>query len=135
MQEPSSQPPHDLLKTLRGKSASERQLHRLHSVALVMAGFSAVQVGHMYGDSPRAVAYWVERFKASGLAAMQERVRSGRPSRLNPLQMEELKSLVRQSGKKSKSINANTLAEYIKKTFKISYTTRQCWRILKQLAT
>ena len=100
-----------------------------------MAGFSAVQVGHMYGDSPRAVAYWVERFKASGLAAMQERVRSGRPSRLNPLQMEELKSLVRQSGKKSKSINANTLAVYIKKTFKISYTTRQCWRILKQLAT
>src|SRR6202030_712578 len=58
--------PKALLKRLRGNSSSERLLHRLHAVALVSGGLSASEVGQIYGDSTRAVAYWVTQYRKNG---------------------------------------------------------------------
>jgi len=122
-----------LLKKLRGDSASERLLHRLHSVALVMSGLSASEAARIYDDSPRAVAYWVTRYKEDGLPGLQEELRPGRPSRLNPSQMKKLESFVRQSRKRSQSVSAPILSSFLKETFGITLTIRQCWRILKRV--
>ena|SRR5258706_11024200 len=124
---------HTLLKKLRGDSASERLLHRLHSVALVMSGLSASEAARIYDDSPRAVAYWVTRYKEGGLPGLQEELRPGRPSRLNPSQMKKLEGFVRQSRKRSQSVSAPILSSFLKETFGITLTIRQCWRILKRV--
>jgi transposase len=125
--------PRALLKKLRGNSSSERLLHRLHAVALVSGGLSASEVGQIYGDSPRAVAYWVTQYRKSGLEGLLEEDRPGRPGRLKPLQMKKLQTYVKQSRARSRIVNATILSKYIKEEFGISLSNPQCWRILKRL--
>ena len=122
-----------VLQILRGNSAHERLLHRLHCVAIVLKGYSASEVARIYKDSPRAVAYWVTSFKQDGLEGVKEESRPGRPSKLNATQFKKLQTLIKKSKGKSKRENSDMLASYILKEFKISLTPRQCWRILNRL--
>jgi transposase len=101
--------------------------------ALVVNGLSASEVGRIFGDSPRAVAYWVTRFKRDGLDGLRDETRPGRPPKLNPVQMQQLQLFVKQSRAKSRLVKAQTVSEYISKQFGITLTLRQCWRILKRL--
>jgi transposase len=125
----------EMLTTLRGDSSRERLLHRLHGVALVLSGLSSSEAARIYGDSPRAVAYWVTQFKKDGLDGLHEETRPGRPSKLNQSQLKKLQTLLNKSAAKSKSVKAEILAEYISKEFGIVLTVRQCWRIVNRLTT
>src|SRR3954462_12542813 len=69
------------------RSQEARYDHRLHGVLLVAQGMNCSQVAELLGDSPRAVAYWVEKFEKKGLAGLQEGARSGRPSKLDADQL------------------------------------------------
>jgi len=122
-----------MLRDLCAKSPRDRLLHRLHGVALVFHGLSASEVARMYGDSPRAVSYWVKRFKERGLKGLEEDSRPGRPSKLNPSQWEKLQAFLNQARARSRPVNAETLSAYILNEFDVSLTVRQCWRILKRL--
>ena len=123
------------LAHLRGGSARERLLHRLHSVALVLKGFSASEAARIYGDSPRAVAYWVKRFREAGVHGLGDEVRSGRPPKLKPAQLNALQALISYSQNAGKPMNAKTMRTYVLKEYGVSLTHRQCWRILKRLRT
>jgi transposase len=123
----------EVLATLRGDSSRERLLHRLHSVTLVLNGLSSSETGRIYGDSPRAVAYWVKRYKKDGLQGLHEESRPGRPSKLNPSQLKKVQTFLNKSAARSKSVKAVILAEYISKEFGIVLTVRQCWRIVNRL--
>jgi transposase len=122
-----------IVRNLCSESSRARLLHRLHSVALVAHGLSASEVGLIFNDSPRAVAYWVKRFKQDGLAGLEEESKPGRPPRISPTHYKKLQSLVKDSQKSNKPITAKVLAAYILKEFQIVLTIRQCWRILKRL--
>ena len=117
---------------LHGETPRERLLHRLHSVVLVLSGRSANEVAGIYGDSPRAVAYWVSRFNDEGMAGLEEDQRPGRPSKLNKQQMKKLQAFVDRAKQGSKLINAKTLADFISSECGVSLTARQCWRILNK---
>lgn len=120
-------------RQLRGKTARERLLHRLHSVVLVLSGLSSSEVARIHGDSPRAVAYWVDSYSNDGLAGLEENQRPGRPSKLDETQIKKLQTFVKQSQRNSEPINAESVAAFILAEFRISLTARQCWRILKKL--
>ena len=122
-----------MLKELGGDSSRERLLHRLHSVALVLNGISSVETGRIYGDSARAVSYWVTRFKQNGIEGLYEESRPGRPSRLSADQLIRLQTFMKKTTTLSKPLNAETVASYILKEFEIFLTHRQCWRILKKM--
>jgi len=124
-----------MVRDLCAESPEKRLLHRLHCVTLVVNGFSASEVGRIFGDSPRAVAYWVTHFKKDGIDGLWDESRPGRPSKLNPSQMKRLQTFVKQSHARSRPVKAQTLSEYISKQFGISLTPRQCWRILRRLKT
>jgi transposase len=124
-----------MLVTLRGDSSRERLLHRLHSVALVLKGSSASETARIYGDSPRAVAYWVTRFKKHGIKGLQEESRPGRPSTLNATQLKKVQTYLKQSNAMSRPVNAKMLSAYILKEFGIPLNPHLCWRILKRLTT
>jgi len=123
----------DMVRDLCAESPRARLLHRLHSVALVAYGLSSSEVGRIFNDSPRAVAYWVKRFKQHGLAGLEEESRPGRPSRLNPAQMKKLQTFLKRSQADSKPVKAEALADYILKEFGIVLTANRCWRIMKRL--
>ncbi len=121
-----------MLKRLRGHSSHDRLLHRLHSVVLVAHGLSASEVARIYGDSPRAVSYWVKRFNKDGAEGLEEEVRPGRPSKLGQAQMNQVRRYVERYRTESKRLNAQLLSDYIIRGFGVKLTLRQCWRILKQ---
>jgi transposase len=122
-----------LIKRLHGATATERFLHRLHCVAVVMDGRTAVETARIFEDSPRAVAYWVTRYKKHGVEGLFDEEKSGRPSRLSALQVEQVSHFVSKLRERSQPVNATMLANYIKKNFGVTFTIRQCWRILKPL--
>ena len=122
-----------MVRDLCAESSRARLLHRLHSVALVAYGLSASEVARIFDDSPRAVAYWVKRFKKKGLAGLQEEPRPGRPSKLDASQLNKLQTFLKRSRIGSKPVKAEYLAAFISKEFGIALTVRQCWRILKRL--
>jgi transposase len=125
----------DLSVALHGHSERDRRLHRLHSVALVLHGLSAVEVAGMFGDSPRAVSYWVTRFRKRGLDGLGERKSPGRPSTLTAAQRNKLQRFVARLDAGAKPVTGVVLASFVKKEFAHSLTVRQCWRILKRLRT
>jgi transposase len=135
MHKPKNRITKEMLKTLRGESSRERLLHRLHCVAMALNGSSASEAARIYGDSPRAVAYWVTRFKKHGIEGLEEEARPGRPSRLNDAQLAKLQIYMKQAQGQHKLVNADTLSTFILNKFEISLTPRQCLRILNRLST
>jgi len=105
----------------------------MRSVRLVLTGLSAVAVARRFGDSPRAVSKWVERFKAAGADGLAEKQRSGRPSTLSPVQEKRLRALIDQADGRSEPMSGGILAAYVAKHFRVTLTRRQCERILKRL--
>jgi len=124
----------DVLRALRGVLPSERLLHRLHSVVLVLHGLSSSEVGRMYGDSSRAVAYWVTRFKERGLRGLEEDDRPGRPTRLDASQLKKVQRFMTLSRQKINPFPARLVQEYILNQFGVTFTIRQCQRMVKRLA-
>jgi len=122
-----------MVRDLCAESPDKRLLHRLHCVALVNHGLSASEAARIFNDSPRAVAYWVTRFKKEGIDGLREEARPGRPPKLNPSQMKKLKAFLKQSSAKSEPVKAETLSAYITNEFNIIITSGQCRRILKRL--
>ena len=121
-------------KRMRGETETERLLHRLHCAVSVMAGrLSASEVARIYGDSPRAVAYWVTRFVEHGVAGLQEEKRLGRTPALNAANIKRLAQFVSERRAKSESVTGPVVADFIERSFAVRLTVRQCWRILKRL--
>jgi transposase len=59
------------------RSEESRYDHRLHGVLLVAQGMTYPEVGHLLGDAPRTVEYWVRRFEREGLTGLTEGERPG----------------------------------------------------------
>jgi len=122
-----------MVSDLSAKSPDARLLHRLHCVALVNHGLSASEVARFFGDSPRAVSYWVTRFKKEGVDGLRDEARPGRPSKLNPTQMKKLQAFIKQFHARSKPVKPEMLSEYISNEFSVVITFRQCRRIIERL--
>ena len=71
-------------------------------------GMTAPQVGHLLGDSPRAVEYWVHRSQERGLAGLVDAMKPGRPKRLTCAQLKKLGVVLRHSPQKL-GLNAASL--------------------------
>jgi transposase len=111
--------------------------HRLHAILLVAQGMSSRQAAQYLGDSPRTVAYWVQRFEAEGLSGLVDADRPGRSKKLNQKQIDQIETALRNSPLDYRlSVNlwdGKTLSEHIKQKFGIQLGVRQCQRIFRQL--
>ena len=124
--------PDELKRTLRGSSPRERWLHRLHAVALVLHGLSAVEAARVSGDSARSVAYWVKRFRERGVEGLEEGARPGRPSKLTAAQLKSLQVFVSRCRARNQPISGAVLARHLLEEFGVKITRRQGVRILRQ---
>ena len=125
--------PKALLKKLRGNSSSERLLHRLHAVALVAGGLSASEVGQIYGDSPRAVAYWVTQYRKSGFEGLQEEDRPGRPCGIKPNADEEAANFCGTISCEITNGECEHPLQVYQRRVRHFSDIPQCWRILNRL--
>ena len=118
------------------RSYQARYDHRLHAVLMVAQGMSCRAAAAFLGDSPRSVAYWVNRFEVEGLSGLADADRPGRPRRLNETQLQEIQEALRASPSKF-GLNANLwdgklLSHYIHKRFEVDLGVRQCQRLFRQ---
>ena len=118
------------------RSEESRYDHRLHGVLLVAQGLTCPEVGHLLGDAPRTVEYWVRRFEDRGLAGLTEGERPGRPSRLGAAQLREVNRVLRSrptdAGMPVNLWDGKTLAAWIAKEYGIQLGVRQCQRLFRQ---
>jgi transposase len=122
-----------MVRDLCAGSPRERLLHRAHCVVLVLYGLSASEVARIFGDSPRAVAYWVKQFQNDGMKGLGEDSRPGRPSKLTTEQKRRLEAFIKRSRAKSKGVNAEALSRFILHEYGVILTIRQCLRILRRI--
>lgn len=119
------------------RSDESRYDHRLHAVLLVAQGVTCPEVARLLGDGVRSVEYWVHRYERDGLAGLTEGERSGRPSRLNENQMEEINRVLRNKpsdvGMRVNLWDGKTLSAWIEKTYDLKLGVRQCQRLFRQL--
>jgi transposase len=111
--------------------------HRLHAILLVAQGMSSRQAAQLLGDSPRTVAYWVQRFEAEGLAGLADADRPGRPRRMDQQQIDHIERALRKSpleyGLSANLWDGKTLSAYIQQQFGVRLGVRQCQRLFRQL--
>jgi transposase len=109
------------------RSEESRYDHRLHGVLLVAQGMTCPEVARLLGDAPRSVEYWVHRLEGD---------RSGRPSRLNEKQIQEINRVLREkpsdAGMRVNLWDGKTLSAWIEKTYGIELGVRQCQRLFRQ---
>jgi transposase len=119
------------------RTDASRYDHRLHGVLLVAQGMTCPRVAHLLGDSPRSVVNWVQRFETHGLAGLSEGQRSGRPSRLNDRQLDQVQAALRSSptqfGLSTQMWDGPTLSAYLDQKLGVHLKARQCQRLFRQL--
>jgi transposase len=119
------------------ESYEARYDHRLHAVLMVAQGQSCNKVSELLGDSPRAVAYWVNRFEAEGLSGLADADRPGRPSKLDEQQLriveDALRSHPSQYGFEGNLWDGKMLSHFIAQQFDVELGVRQCQRLFRRL--
>ena len=119
------------------RSPEARYDHRLHGILLVAQGMSCRQVGHLLGDSPRTVQYWVHRFESEGFGGLVDEDRPGRPPRLSDGQLEEIGVALRKSpwdvGLSANLWDGKLLSSYIAQKYNVAIGVRQSQRLFRQL--
>ena len=119
------------------RSYEARYDHRLHAILLVAQGMSCRSVSELLGDSPRSVAYWVNRFEAEGLSGLVDADRPGRPRRIDEQQIDQIQEALRLSpadyGLTAHLWDGKLLSHFIGQQFDIHVGVRQCQRLFRQL--
>jgi transposase len=119
------------------RSEEAKYDHRIHSLLLIAQGKSCSEAAKIFGDSVRAVQYWVNRFEEEGLSGLIDADKPGRQKRLTNEQILELGKTIRrppkENGLEGQIWDGKTLSAYILKRYKVKLGVRQCQRLFKQL--
>lgn len=119
------------------RSEESRYDHRLHGVLLVCSGLSCYEVANLFGQSPRTVQYWVQRFEDRGFAGLQEAERSGRPPLLDETTLQavgnDLRKEPRAFGYSQNLWDGKLLSHHLRTKYGIQLGVRQCQRVFNRL--
>ena len=118
-------------------SEDARYEHRLHALLLICEGMSANKVAKLFGQSPRTIQYWVNRFNRHGFDGLFETSRPGRPSALD----EELLAKVGKDLRKSPTElgysqgfwDGKLLSHHLQEVYRVELGVRQCQRLFRKL--
>lgn len=122
-------------KEIMSSSDDSKYYFRVFAVNMVLAGTPASAVGKSGGVSKAAVTGWVKTADEIGFEALHTKSRPGRPRKLSESQYDEIDKAL-QNDPKEHGINVwdgPSLASYIKDTFDVSLSVRQCQRLLHSL--
>jgi transposase len=91
----------------------------------------------LYGDSPRAVEYWIQRLTSKGLSGLLDGNHPGRPTRLSVSNLADLRKDIsrnpRELGYDQNLWDGLLLSHHLIQKYSISLGIRQCQRLFHQL--
>jgi transposase len=119
-------------------STGEARLqHRLHCILLICNGKTPAEVVALFGDSMRAIQYWIRRYNEAGIDGLHDPTRTGRTPRLSAADDEilaqDLRSSPRELGYNQNLWDGKLLSHHLKQKFDIELKVRQCQNIFHQL--
>lgn len=122
-------------KSLIAKETNGRMRVRLMALSHIKDGANNSQTARKLHISRRIVNDWVKNLYAHGLEGLQEKPRSGRPSRLDKAQLTQLSEYIRNNSIKESGgrLNAQVLVRYIAQEFELNYCVSNVYRLLHQL--
>jgi transposase len=119
------------------KTDESRLQHRLHCMLLICVGKTCAEVAALFGDSLRAMQYWVRRFNEAGVESLRDASRPGRRSRLSQEDKEiltqDLRRSPREFGYSQNMWDGKLLGHHIKENFGVELKVRQCQNLFHQL--
>jgi len=119
------------------RSEESRYDHRLHGILLVCSGKSSYEVAELFGQSPRTVEYWVQRFESNGFAGLEERERPSRPGALDASTLErvgkDLRADPRDLGYSQNLWDGKLLSHHLATVYEVHLGVRQCQRLFTRL--
>ena len=116
---------------VRGSPQARRQ-HRIHAVMLVAGGLSCRAAARLMGDSPRAVEYWVDRYKTNKINGLFDSLPPGRPPRLSAAQTAELDTAI-SAAPAGAGWSGEKVVEFVARRWGVALGLRQAQRLLARL--
>ena len=119
------------------KTPEGRYFHRLHLVLLLARGIGIQKVAELYGKSVRTVQRWAKAMNESGLNGLVDDERRGRPTRLTPEQMDELRRDLEQGpnvlGFTQGFWDGPLLSHHIEEKYGVALKVRRCQMLFHEL--
>lgn len=114
-----------------------RYFHRLHLVLLLSKGIKCSEVAELFGEPLRNIQRWAKELNEHGLEALKDLDRSGRPTRLTSLQLDDLKADIekgpQQLGFTQGFWDGPLLAHHIQEKYEVLISVRQCQRFFHRI--
>jgi transposase len=110
---------------------------RLYAIYQIKQGKKAEELEDLYGVCYKSIYNWVHRYNKEGLKGLQDKPRSGRPSKLSLEQKEELSQIFSVSpesvGYPTATWTGPLVADYILQRFGIAYKKAQTYNLLRDM--
>jgi transposase len=110
---------------------------RIAGYLLLLAGWKSTQVAELLGLTRWTVVKWIRKGNQEGVEALQDRFRSGRPSRFDDPLKKELDAVLSKSPKDFGIPRVRwdgvVLTEYLKRFHRITIHVRHAQRWIRQL--
>lgn len=110
--------------------------HKVEMVNLVLSGLTPSYLSSCCGDSKRTITLWVKIADEQGFEALKTKKPTGRPPKLTKGQKAEIRAILEEDDPKKYGQNVwdgPSLSAYIKKTYAVKLSVRQCQRLLHSL--
>ena len=118
-------------------SREEMETRRLAAASELLAGLTQSKVASKYGVSRTTASRWARALTHKGVDGLRKRRATGRPSRLHPDQLAQLRDLYQEgalaSGYDSNRWTTSKLAKVIEQRFGVHYDQDHVGRLLHKL--
>ena len=109
---------------------------KVEMVNLVLGGLTPSYLSSYCGNSKRTITLWVKKADEQGFEALKAKKPTGRPPKLTKWQKAEIRAVLEEDDPKKYGQNVwdgPSLSAYIKKTYAVKLSIRQCQRLLHSL--
>ena len=119
------------------KNPEGRYFHRLHVVILLAKGLGCQKVAQLFDESIRTVQSWAKALNETGITALKDKPRSGKPPRLTVEQKELIKRDIHKGpqvfGYSQGFWDGPLLSHHIKALYGVTLGARQCQRFFHKI--
>ncbi len=130
----------EMILSYFNKNEDAKFIHRLHGILLKIENqeTSCDSIASLFGQSPRSVSNWINKVNQAGtIEVLRDIKRPGRNSRLNEIQLKEIKEVLQKdpelSGVTTNIWDGKSLSYYIQKTYSLDLGVRQSQRLFHKL--
>ena len=123
------------LLSLSRKETNARKRIRLLAVSLFLAGQSRTNIAKRLSTARSSVNNWVSNYLKNGLAGLENKPITGRPSKLTPEQLCMLAAYIKNSSNNHEGgrLTGEGISNYIDAQFSVRYHVDHVYKLLKKL--